>query len=154
MISFCQRCANTSAEPAKCWNSSVASENSVPRPINTPYEFLSRKEKGVTEMATATKKKANTRLQPMGERIVVQREESEETTAGGIVLPDSAREKPARGTVVAVGSGRLLDDGSRAESQLKEGDNVLFSSYAGETVEIDDVEYLLMREDDVLAVIE
>jgi chaperonin GroES len=90
----------------------------------------------------------------MGERIVVKRVESEETTAVGIVLPDSAREKPARGTVVAIGSGKLLDDGSRAESQLKEGDVILFSSYAGETVEIDDFEYLLMREDDVLAVIE
>ena len=105
-------------------------------------------------MATATKKSAKIRLQPMGERIVVQREQSESTTAGGIVLPDSAQEKPARGTVVAIGSGKLLDDGSRAESQLKTGDNVLFSSYAGEHVEIDDVEYLLMREDDVLAVIE
>ncbi len=104
-------------------------------------------------MATATKKQSKIRLQPMGERIVVKRVESEETTAGGIVLPDSAREKPARGTVVAVGSGRLLDDGSRAESQLSNGDVVLFSSYAGEHVEIDDVEYLLMREDDVLAVI-
>jgi len=104
-------------------------------------------------MATATKKQPKIRLQPMGERIVVKRVESEETTAGGIVLPDSAREKPARGTVVAVGSGRLLDDGSRAESQLSNGDVVLFSSYAGEQVEIDDVEYLLMREDDVLAVI-
>ena len=104
-------------------------------------------------MATATKKQSKLRLQPMGERIVVKRVESEETTAGGIVLPDSAREKPARGTVVAVGSGRLLDDGSRAESQLNNGDVVLFSSYAGEQVEIDDVEYLLMREDDVLAVV-
>ena len=105
-------------------------------------------------MATATKKKAKVRLQPMGERIVVQRVESESTTAGGIVLPDSAQEKPARGTVVAIGSGKLLDDGSRAQSSLKEGDHVLFSSYAGETVEIDDVEYLLMREDDVLGVLE
>ena len=104
-------------------------------------------------MATATKKQSKIRLQPMGERIVVKRVESEETTAGGIVLPDSAREKPARGTVVAVGSGRLLDDGSRAQSQLNNGDVVLFSSYAGEQVEIDDVEYLLMREDDVLAVV-
>ena len=102
----------------------------------------------------AAKKSTKIRLQPMGERIVVQRVESEETTAGGIVLPDSAREKPARGTVVAVGSGRLLDDGSRSESQLNAGDVVLFSSYAGEGVEIDDVEYLLMREDHVLAVIE
>ncbi|QDT11822.1 co-chaperone GroES [Planctomycetes bacterium K23_9] len=105
-------------------------------------------------MATATKKKSKVRLQPMGERIVVQREESETTTAGGIVLPDSAQEKPARGTVVAIGSGKILDDGSRSQSQLKEGDNVLFSGYAGETVEIDNVEYLLMREEDVLAVLE
>ena len=105
-------------------------------------------------MATATKNKSKIRLQPMGERVVVRRVESEETTAGGIVLPDSAREKPARGTVVAIGSGRLLDDGSRSASQLNAGDVVLFSSYAGENVEIDDVEYLLMREDDVLAVIE
>ncbi len=105
-------------------------------------------------MATATKKKASVRLQPIGERIVVQREESEATTAGGIVLPDSAQEKPARGTVVAIGSGKLLDDGSRGESQLTAGDQVLFSSYAGENVEIEGVEYLLMREDDVLAIVE
>lgn len=117
-------------------------------------DFVSDTPKGTPKMATATKSKAKLRLQPMGERIVIQRVDSEETTAGGIVLPDSAREKPARGTVKAIGSGKLLDDGSRAASQLKEGDTVLFSSYAGETVEIDDVEYLLMREDDVLAVIE
>lgn len=104
-------------------------------------------------MATATKKKATVRLQPIGERIVVQREQSEATTAGGIVLPDSAQEKPARGKVVAIGTGKLLDDGSRGHSQLSEGDHVLFSSYAGESVEIDGDEYLLMREDDVLAVV-
>ncbi|EGF28055.1 co-chaperone GroES [Rhodopirellula baltica] len=105
-------------------------------------------------MAAATKSATKIRLQPLGERIVVQREESETTTAGGIVLPDSAKEKPARGTVVALGTGKLLDDGSRADFQLAAGDRVLFSSYAGETVEVDDTEYLLMREDDVLAVIE
>lgn len=106
-------------------------------------------------MATATQKpKTKVRLQPIGERLVVQREVGEDVTKGGIVLPDSAKEKPARGTVVALGTGKLLDDGTRSKSQLKEGDRVLFSSYAGETVEIGDVEYLLMREDDVLAVIE
>ena len=104
-------------------------------------------------MATATKKASKIRLQPLGERIVVQRDESESTTAGGIVLPDSAKDKPARGTVLAVGTGKQLDDGTRAACQLENGDRVLFSSYAGETVEIDDVEYLLMREDDVLAVL-
>lgn len=105
-------------------------------------------------MATATKTNTNIRLQPLGERLVVQREESESTTAGGIVLPDSAKEKPARGKVVAIGTGKLLDDGTRSKSQLKVGDRVLFTSYAGENVEIDDVEYLLMREDDILAVVE
>ncbi|WP_164102757.1 co-chaperone GroES [Candidatus Laterigemmans baculatus] len=105
-------------------------------------------------MATATQKpKTSVKLQPIGERIVLQREEGEDVTKGGIVLPDSAKEKPARGTVVALGTGKLLDDGTRSKSQLKEGDRVLFSSYAGETVEIGNVEYLLMREDDVLAVI-
>ncbi len=105
-------------------------------------------------MASATKTKNSVQLQPMGERLVIQREEGESTTAGGIVLPDSAKEKPSRGKVVAIGTGKLLDDGSRSKSQLKVGDRVLFSSYAGENVEIDDVEYLLMREDDVLCVIE
>jgi chaperonin GroES len=105
-------------------------------------------------MATATKTKTSIRLQPLGERLVVQREEGESTTAGGIVLPDSAKEKPARGTVLAIGTGKLLDDGSRSKTQLKVGDRVLFTSYAGENVEVDDVEYLLMREDDILAVVE
>ncbi len=72
-------------------------------------------------MATATKNKSKIRLQPMGERIVIQRVESEETTAGGIVLPDSAREKPARGTVVAIGSGKLLDDGIACRQPTERG---------------------------------
>jgi len=105
-------------------------------------------------MATATKSKPQVRLQPLGERLVIQREEGETTTSGGIVLPDSAKEKPARGTVIAIGTGKLLDDGTRSKSQLQEGDRVLFTSYAGENVQIDDVEYLLMREDDILAVVE
>ena len=106
-------------------------------------------------MATATKEaKTKVNLQPIGERIVVRREESEAVTKGGIVLPDSAKEKPARGVVVAVGTGKLLDDGSRGPMQVAVGDRILFSSYAGETVEISGDEYLLMRQDDVLAVIE
>ncbi|MDP6445207.1 MAG: co-chaperone GroES [Pirellulaceae bacterium] len=107
-------------------------------------------------MATATKKKSKAKvsLQPLGDRIVLQREASEETTAGGIVLPDSAQDRPARGTIISVGDGRLLDDGSRSEMQLKAGDRVIFSSYAGEPFEIGDEELILMREDDVLAVIE
>ena len=107
-------------------------------------------------MATATKSKPKTsvKIQPLGDRVVVEREESEETTAGGIVLPDSAQDKPSRGRVVSIGDGRLLDDGTRGELQVKEGDRVIFSSYAGDAVKIGDDEYLLMREDDILAIIE
>jgi chaperonin GroES len=101
----------------------------------------------------ATKKKGF-KLQPLGDRVVIKREESESTTAGGIVLPDSAKDKPARGSVVCVGNGRLLDDGSRSELQVKVGDRVVFSSYAGEAFKVDDQELLLMREDDILAVVE
>src|SRR6056297_3112639 len=100
-------------------------------------------------MSTA-KKKSNKkiRLQPLGDRVVVEREASEERTAGGIVLPDSAQNKPARGVVVTVGDGKLLDDGTRGELQVKAGDRVIFSSYAGENFKIDEQEMLLMREDD------
>ena len=107
-------------------------------------------------MATATKKKSKVKvkLQPLGDRVVIKREESEEVTAGGILLPDSAQNKPARGQVVSVGNGRLLEDGSRGELQVKVGDRVIFSSYGGEALNVDDEELLLMREDDILAVIE
>lgn len=106
-------------------------------------------------MATATKKKkkTKTRLQPLGERIVVEREQSGDTTAGGIFLPESAKDKPSRGTVIAVGDGRLLKDGSRAPLQVSKGDVVLFTSYGPEQFQDGDQEFLLMREDDVLAII-
>jgi len=105
-------------------------------------------------MPTAVKSKSSIKLQPLGDRVVVEREEVEERTSGGIVLPDTAREKPARGKVVAVGDGRLLDDGTRSQLQVKVGDRVLFTSYAGENIKVGEDEYLLMREDDILAVIE
>ncbi len=104
--------------------------------------------------ATATKKKSKITLQPLGDKVVVQREEQEEKTAGGIFLPDTAKDKPSRGTIIAIGTGKLLDDGSRGEMQVKKGDRVLFTSYAPETITIDDEEYLLMSEGDILAVIE
>jgi chaperonin GroES len=94
------------------------------------------------------------KIQPLGDRVVVEREEAEEVTAGGIVLPDSAQDKPARGKVVSVGDGRLLDDGTRSNPQVKRGDRVWFSSYAGEQFKLGDRELLLMREEDILAVIE
>lgn len=107
-------------------------------------------------MATATKKKSSNqiKLQPLGDRLVVRREDSEDRTEGGIYLPDSAQNKPTRGTVVSIGDGRLLDDGTRAPMQVKPGDRVLFTSYAGETIEIGDEEFLLMGESELLAVIE
>ena len=105
-------------------------------------------------MATATKKKSKVSLQPLGDKVVVERDESLDTTAGGIVMPDSAKDKPSRGTIVAVGTGKLLDDGSRGELQVNKGDRVLFTSYAPETITLDDDEFLLMSESDILAIIE
>ena len=85
---------------------------------------------------------------------MVEREESLGTTAGGILLPESAKDKPSRGTVIAVGNGRLLKDGTRGALQLKAGDKVLFTSYGPDEIKLGEAEFLLMREDDVLAVIE
>jgi chaperonin GroES len=94
------------------------------------------------------------KLQPLGDRVVVEREASETVTAGGIVLPDSAKDKPTRGKVVSVGEGRLLDSGKRSALQVKVGQRVLFSSYAGDTFKMGTRELLLLREEDILAVIE
>ncbi len=99
-------------------------------------------------------KKKGIKLQPLGERVVVEREESESKTAGGIVLPDTAKDKPARGKIICVGNGRLLDDGTRSALQVKVGERVVFSSYAGETFKVEDRELLLMREDDILAILD
>ncbi len=93
------------------------------------------------------------KFQPLGDRVVVQREESETMTAGGIVLPDSAKDKPTRGKIISVGEGKLNKDGKRVVLQVKAGDRVLFTSYAGEQFKLGDRELLLMREDDILAVI-
>jgi chaperonin GroES len=91
---------------------------------------------------------------PLNDKIVVKRLEAEEKTAGGIVLPDTAREKPRQGKVLSLGDGKLLSNGQRAPFLLKEGDRVLFSAYAGSEVTVDGEEYLIMTEDDILAVVE
>lgn len=104
-------------------------------------------------MATATKAQTSIRLQPLGDRVVLEREGSEEKSAGGILLPSSAQNKPARGTVVSVGEGRQLENGKKAPLQVKAGDRVVFSSYAGDEFKVDGKEYLLLREEDILAVL-
>ena len=94
------------------------------------------------------------KVRPLGEKVLVKRLEAEEKTKGGIVLPDTAKEKPKRGKVVAVGEGKLLDDGKRSPMQVKKGDEVIFTSYAGTEVKIDGNEYMIMDESDILAVVE
>jgi len=94
------------------------------------------------------------KIRPLADKVLVERLEAENKTAGGIVLPDSAKEKPQRGKVVAVGEGKALDDGSVRKLQVKKGDNVLFTSYAGTDVKIDGKEYLIMSESDIMAIIE
>jgi chaperonin GroES len=94
------------------------------------------------------------KLRPLQDRILVQRVEEENTTKGGIIIPDTAKEKPAEGKVKAVGNGKLGDDGKRVALEIKVGNRILFGKYSGTEVKIDGEEYLIMREDDVLGVIE
>jgi chaperonin GroES len=92
-------------------------------------------------------------LKPLGDRVIIQLVESEEKTASGIVLPDSAKEKPQEGKVVAVGTGRVLDNGEKVALEVAEGDRIIFSKYAGTEVKYEGTEYLILRENDILAVI-
>ncbi|MFZ5762178.1 MAG: co-chaperone GroES [Thermodesulfobacteriota bacterium] len=94
------------------------------------------------------------KIRPLNDRILVQRLEGEEKTKGGIIIPDTAKEKPAEGKVVAVGNGKLNDKGERVAVEVKVGDRVLFSKYGGTEVKIEGTEYLIMREDDILGVVE
>ena len=99
-------------------------------------------------------KKAKQKIRPLHDRVIVEREEEERTSAGGIVIPDTATEKPIRGKVVATGNGKILDDGSVRPLDVKKGDKVLFGKYSGTEIKIDGDELLVMREDDLMAVIE
>ncbi|NOX80942.1 MAG: co-chaperone GroES [Deltaproteobacteria bacterium] len=94
------------------------------------------------------------KIRPLNDRILVKRLEEEEKTAGGIIIPDSAKEKPAEGKVIAVGPGKMNDKGDRIAMDVKVGDGVLFSKYGGTDVKIDGEDYLIMREDDVLGIVE
>lgn len=94
------------------------------------------------------------RLRPLGDRVVVEPVEKEERTPSGIILPETAKEKPQEGKVIAVGPGRLNDQGQRIPLDIKEGDHVIFAKYAGTEVKLDDKKYLILRESDIMAVIE
>jgi len=94
------------------------------------------------------------KIRPLADKVLVQRLEAETKTTGGIVLPDTAKEKPQRGKIISVGKGKVLDDGTIKKMQVKKGDMVLFTSYAGTEVKVDGKEYLIMDESDIMAVIE
>jgi len=94
------------------------------------------------------------RLRPLDDRIVIKQSEAEEKTTGGIILPDSAKEKPQIGKVIAVGPGKLLDDGKRAKMSVKKNDKVIYAKYIGSEIEIDNEQYVILRESDVLGIVE
>ncbi len=94
------------------------------------------------------------KIRPLNDRLLVKRLKEEEMTAGGIIIPDSAKEKPAEGEIVAVGPGKVADNGERVALQVKEGDMVLFSKYGGTDVRLDGEDFLIMREDDILGIVE
>ena len=94
------------------------------------------------------------KVKPLGDRVVVRRDKADEKTAGGILLPDGAKDKPQRGVVIAVGDGRLLKDGTRRGVQVKESDKVLFTAWAGDEYKDKDGQILLMREEDILAILD
>lgn len=105
-----------------------------------------------SECACACEKQ-EIKIQPLGDRLVVARDEAQTVSSGGIYLPETAKNKPSRGIVICAGNGRAMKDGTRAELQVKAGDHVLFLSYAGEEFKLDGKDYLLLREEDVLAII-
>jgi chaperonin GroES len=94
------------------------------------------------------------KIRPMSDRVLVVRVEEEQKTAGGIIIPDTAKEKPQEGKVMAVGPGKMGDDGKRIVPELKKGDRILFSKYAGTEIKINGVEHMFMREDDILGILE
>jgi len=92
-------------------------------------------------------------VKPLDDRVLIKQSDAEETTAGGIVLPDTAKEKPQRGKIVAVGTGKLLDSGERGEMSVKKGDEVFYGKYAGTEIKIDGKDFVILKESDILAII-
>jgi chaperonin GroES len=113
---------------------------------NSSDQFQHRGE----EQTFMAKKGKGMKIVPLGDKVVLKRQEAESLTAGGIVLPDSAKDRPQRGEVIAIGDGHTKDDGSKVPLTVKEGDRVIFSSYAGDEIKIGEEEYLLLRESDIL----
>ncbi len=105
-------------------------------------------------MSEKSSAKESLKLKPLGDRVIVDREESGERTKGGIVLPDTAKEKPKQGVVIAVGDGKILESGKRVALQVKAGDRILFTSYAGNEVKVGAKDYLIMTEEDILAILD
>ena len=105
-------------------------------------------------MATATATKKKIKFRPMDDRVLVEPREADKTTAGGIILPDTAKEKPQRGVVMAIGSGKLLDSGHRGEMSVKLGDEVFYGKYSGTEVEFGSDKYVVLRESDILAIVD
>lgn len=107
-------------------------------------------------MATATARdtKKKIKFHPMEDRVLIETSEAEQTTAGGIILPDNAREKPQRGTVIASGPGKMLDSGKRGEMSVKVGDEVIYGKYAGTEIEISGEKFFILRENDILAIVD
>jgi chaperonin GroES len=94
------------------------------------------------------------KVAPLGDKVIIKRLDAEEKTAGGIILPDTAKEKPKEGKIISVGNGKRLEDGTRGKMQVKKGDRVIFASYAGTEVKVEGEEYIIMSEEDILAVVE
>ena len=94
------------------------------------------------------------KVRPLQDRVLVQRTDEEETTKGGIIIPDTAKEKPQQGKVIAVGKGKILDNGTRVEPDVKKGDKILFGKYSGTEIKVEGEEYLIMREDDILGILD
>jgi chaperonin GroES len=126
----------------------------MPRPRVQGARDQAPKEDRTLATATKTAPSTATKLRPLGDRIVIQPTEREEMTKSGIVLPDTAKEKPQEGTVLAVGPGRILDDGKREQIDVKKGDKVLYAKYAGTEFKVEGEDLLIVSQKDILAVVE
>jgi chaperonin GroES len=122
--------------------------------MNRDHEDKDDSQKGCTKAGYFTEGGSAMRIRPLHDRILIERVEEEEKTTGGIIIPDTAKEKPMQGKVIAVGKGKVTEKGQVTAPDVKEGDRILFSKYAGTEVKIDQKEHLIIREDDVLGIIE